>query len=973
MVIQRTPRAPNTLSNAGSSFVAGSGIDAMRNLYAALSSGLARQIALAVTLVTVAVLALAIVAVGHSTQAQHQGQRQQQVDAVATQAALTIRSRIGSAQSIAEILADVNSHFDIRESSLREQVNRSGVFSWAGIARPDASGMASAGQRRFEFSREQLSFIEAGRGAALIAQNPSGTRELYLAQPIGEGLRPQLMILEISGEWLWSPLRALSQDYRIVAFDSGGDRFYASGDHSDETIGLFTRQMRASQSAGKSQAIAWQSDSIAWVGSLTVLPHLQGAGTLDMGIVVGAAGASAAAAYFDALRKIWPAALFAVLLAIAAAAGVAGRHVPTLRQLRRGLTQLTDHETGFVADPQAGTEMRQLVDAFNRSAMIIDRQRSTQKTLAEIDALLIGSVDFETVVDQVLARIRAVTHSSCVGVTLIDSDAGGYGRLFAVSETQEFPVNRVILDSQMTATLCDSKIGLTVVRCEEVRHSFLVPMLGVGAQYFWVWPVMVGDRLVAILAVGYAEAPQLGERVAGYGTECARRLGSSLSTNARSELLYRQAHFDPLTDLPNRLLFRDRLAQELASAANASTRGALLYVDLDHFKKVNDTLGHHAGDQLLSIVAQRLRSCVKDGDTVARLGGDEFAVLLRQVAEPGSASAVSDRIIHALQMPISIAGKDHQVKASIGITLFPDNGSTLEELLRNADLAMYRAKDLGRGGAVFYEAKMARGAKVADSGLYRALKRREFSLYYQPQYSVGDGRLLGVEALLRWQTPKDGMRTSAEFIPAAEESGLIVDLGGWVLEAACLQIAQWRDEGLDPPKVAINLSVQQLRDGNFCSLVRRILERYQLLPGALEFELNEAALTDAESQSTIAELAALQMGLILDDFGTGHTALNNLRRYPVRAVKIDRTFIEEITENPASAAMASTIIVMAHAVNKSVVAEGVETIEQLDFLRERGCDIAQGYYLARPLPAAAMSEMLIGRLPVVQAETAARA
>jgi EAL domain-containing protein (putative c-di-GMP-specific phosphodiesterase class I) len=349
---------------------------------------------------------------------------------------------------------------------------------------------------------------------------------------------------------------------------------------------------------------------------------------------------------------------------------------------------------------------------------------------------------------------------------------------------------------------------------------------------------------------------------------------------------------------------------------------------------------------------------------VARLGGDEFTVILRHVTDAASASAVAERIIQSMHMPVRLGGRDHTVRASIGVTLFPDDGVQLDELLRNADLAMYRAKDMGRGTAVFYNAKMTtRGGRVADSGLYRALKRREFSLYFQPQYSVVDGSLRGVEALLRWQKPRDGLIASADFIPAAEESGLIVDLGGWVLEAACAQISQWREMGVSVPRVAVNLSVQQLRDPGLLPELRRLLERFHVAPAQLAFEVNEAALTDADSQACIEELSALGVNLTLDDFGTGHTALANLRRYPVGTVKIDRSFVEELTVSASAAALASTIIVMAHSLDKHVVAEGVETIEQLDFLRERGCDIAQGYFLARPLSAPGMTELLLGRIP----------
>ena len=278
-----------------------------------------------------------------------------------------------------------------------------------------------------------------------------------------------------------------------------------------------------------------------------------------------------------------------------------------------------------------------------------------------------------------------------------------------------------------------------------------MPLRGLGSEFFWVWPVISNGRLSAVLAVGFREAPTPDPRFARHGSEFASRLAIALSKTARDEHLYRQAHFDPLTGLPNRLLFRDRLTQEVASCAETRTRGALLYIDLDHFKKVNDSVGHAAGDQLLTIIAQRLRACVKEGDTVARLAGDEFTVILRNVTDPESASLVGERIIESVKQPVNLAGRDHYVQASIGIVLFPDDGSSIEELMRRADGAMYRAKDLGRGRAVFYDrALMMNRFETSQSGLYRALRRREFSLFYQPQFESRRrqaGRARGAAAL----------------------------------------------------------------------------------------------------------------------------------------------------------------------------------------------------------------------------------
>jgi diguanylate cyclase (GGDEF)-like protein len=929
----------------------------MHSPRAAIFNGFGRRVALSVAGCGIVLLFAFVWLDARHAQQQSGIQQQQQVERLATQAASAVAGRIRTADVVLHTLAaaDVGS----RASALWVRAETTGMFSWMAVTTPDVSGKAQAGSRQFRLDARELEVVQAGRSVLLSYVGPSPESGLYLARNVLAAGQQRLLLAELASDWLWEPARNSGPGFQLLGLDAEGRMLEGTLENSGALNDLFQRRVSGSGRATGAHPVSWHSGDTAWTGSVAALADLPGVPRAPL-VVVAAVPLSPLTQYLQASSGAYlPLSALAIALALLAGALISASYLPTLRKLRRALVQLPQRRTPLEHDPRASTELSDVVDAFNRAAEIIESQRETACALAEIDTLLIADGEFEYVIDRVLSLVCGVTKARNVGVTLIDSDAEGYGRLFAVSANREFPVNRVVLDDEMATTLLGSRAGLTIMRCEEVRHSFLKPLQLDGAQFFWVWPVVVGDRLAAILTVGYVEPPHNGGHVAGCGTQCAQRLAAVLSSTSRAEQLYRQAHFDPLTQLPNRLLFRDRLAQELTAAVNTPSRGALFYIDLDHFKKVNDSLGHKAGDQLLAIIAQRLKSCVKDGDTVARLGGDEFTVIIRNIQDPGAASAVADRIAQSLALPVSIGGKDHQVRASIGIALFPDDGAQLDELLHNSDLAMYRAKSLGQGAAVFYNPRMSRrGMRVAESGLCRAFKRHEFALYFQPQYAVSDGRLLGMEALLRWQSPRDGVIASVDFIPAAEESGLIVDLGGWVLEAACAQIAQWQVQSTDLPRMAVNLSVQQLRDPGLVPNLRRTLDRFKVAASSIDLELKEAALTDADSHDNIAELVRLGIGLVLDDFGTGLTALNNLRRYPVHTVKIDRSFIEEVAVNPAAAALASSIIVMAHAVGKKVVAEGVETIEQLEFLRERGCDVAQGYYLARPLPAATMSDLL---------------
>jgi diguanylate cyclase (GGDEF)-like protein len=942
----------------------------MRDFLSALNSGIGRRLLGTQSAVIGLVFVAAVMLVGWRSATDQERWQLERLDQAAMRVAAVVDTRLAAADAIATALvASGDSGQD--GAGLRRRLAEARAFRSVQILSAGSPERLSS-----QLDEAERDSILAGGSALLFdAAASSGLAQVYLARATGARSTASIALFELSPEWLWSPVRDLAPDTHLFVYGTRGELLFDAGGTAPELSGLFASELRRSLRPGARRMLSGVSGSEHWSGALAALPLRENFSISPLAVVAADQQVGILAAMRGEAVQLLPLAGLAFLLVLAVSAVNARRYVPMLSSLGGALDRLAAGDLASLPPAEAGDEVQDVVRAFNVAARRLHDERSGMRALAEVDALLLNRSEVEAVLDSLLSRIREVTGCRGVGITLVDADSHGHGRLFVVGRDGGCePVRRVLLDPEMSEVLAASEGGLTIARCEEVRHSFLAPMLATGSQFFWVWPVFADTRLAAILSLGYADAEQLEERVAAYGTACAERLGLALSASARTEALYRRAHFDPLTQLPNRLLFRDRLTQELAAVADGTHRGALLYIDLDHFKKVNDSLGHDAGDQLLAITAQRLRGCVKDGDTVARLAGDEFTVILRQVADPAGARAVAERVIQSLQMPVNIGGRDHQVRASIGVTLFPDDGSEIDELLRNADLAMYRAKQEGRAGAVFFERRMSqRLPRVADSGLHRALKRREFSLFYQPQFSLVDGRLLGVEALLRWQTPRDGLRGPDDFVPAAEESGLIVDIGSWVLEAALAQVAQWRDLGLVPPRMAINVSVGQLRDPGLAGIIRRQLDRHGLPADCIELEFKEAAFTDPEARASIEALTRMGLRLTLDDYGTGYTALTQLRGYPVHTVKIDRSFVDAVPTNAASAKLAETIIEMAHALGKQVVAEGVETVEQLDFLRERRCDVVQGYYLARPLTVADMSEMLHARLPSPQQETAASA
>ena len=421
------------------------------------------------------------------------------------------------------------------------------------------------------------------------------------------------------------------------------------------------------------------------------------------------------------------------------------------------------------------------------------------------------------------------------------------------------------------------------------------------------------------------------------------------------------ANYDPITQLPNRSLFNDRLEHAMRQADRAGTLVALLFLDLDNFKSINDTLGHGQGDELLRQVAARLRATVRISDTVSRLGGDEFTIIIENLVHEDEAARVAVDILQQSALPYRLQANELYVTPSIGIAIYPQDGDGVQDLVMNADAAMYRAKENGRNNFHFFNKEISRGAqeRLELSNLLRgALVRNEFSLHYQPQIAIDNGRVIGFEALLRWHCEARGNTPPNLFIPILEETGLIIPVGEWVLNAACRWAATLDDDGVDPaPSIAVNISARQFRQPDLAGVVARALHASGLAPSRLELEITESSLLDVESHlQTMDSLKRLGVRLSIDDFGTGYSSLSYLKRFPVDRLKIDASFVRDVADDPDDAAIVTTIIGLAHNLDLRVIAEGVENPAQLEFLQAQGCDEIQGYLVARPMPEPDVSE-----------------
>ena len=465
----------------------------------------------------------------------------------------------------------------------------------------------------------------------------------------------------------------------------------------------------------------------------------------------------------------------------------------------------------------------------------------------------------------------------------------------------------------------------------------------------------VEDEAQAILAVKSGAQDYLIKGQTSSSTLC-RAIRYAIERHRATQRITQLAHYDHLTGLANRGLFYERLNCAVARCNRNDMAMALMFLDLDHFKAINDTLGHDCGDSLLKTVATRIKKCIREIDTGVRLGGDEFAVLLEQIVSVEDVSAVAERILQLLAQPIIVNHHQFQITGSLGVTIYPWDSADPQELLVHADAAMYRAKAQGGNNYQFYTAGMKTAGLDGSTlkvELSRALAKKEFLLHYQPQMNLRTKQIIGMEALLRWHHPYQGLIGPNQFIPQAEENGMIIPIGEWVLRAASKQAKYWEKQGFPTPHVAVNLSARQIHQGNLPTLIQDILKRSHLDPENLKLELTETFLiheTD-ETLQTLRELKAMGVHLYIDDFGAGYASLRYLKSFPVDGIKLDQSLIQQLPHSTNDAAIVQAIISLGKALGLQVIAEGVETQEQVDFLEEHGCDAMQGYWIAPPLPA----------------------
>jgi diguanylate cyclase (GGDEF)-like protein len=800
-----------------------------------------------------------------------------------------------------------------------------------------------------------LADLSSARAGASLPSMVTGFRnsaaELVFLRAVSTGAdEVRLLAVKPAAMHLWGAKEDLPFSTDVCVFSVGGDVVYCSqpmssgihGELTSESGRIRTSPFEWEDNDGESQLSAiWQ---LFLVGEFN-------APALD--VVASQPSAHALRSRADFGRIFIPALILVVILVGLLSFNMIGQSLSPLQQLTAAARQVAGGNLLSRVRIRSNDEFEWLGEAFNTMASRIGRQIATLEAMSGIDRLILSGAEFEEVSERVVRHLVGLTGCKAAGIIARDPDTPHWAKMISLYG-EDFVHERISLPMELGHNWCQPR----QVTVEEVSPSvapYKARFLSYNVTNVVLIPVVLDDDLKGILLLGTVGKFNMERDSMQRCIDLAGRFAVALASTEREEALYRQAHFDELTGLPNRQLLKDRLEQQIVQSRRDGEPGALLYLDLDRFKEINDIHGHSVGDVVLTQAAERIVREIRDSDTVSRLGGDEFVVVMPHIHSERQVRLTADRLLERLTESFSVRGNNHFVSASIGIVMFPDDGDSVETLLKNADAAMYRAKEAGRSRFEFFSKKLNAESR-RKIGLERDLRaahfNKELEVYYQPQFDISTGIISGAEALLRWQHAEQGFISPAEFVPLAEDSDLIVNIGRWVIEQTCRDLQRILHKGLHPGSVSINVSTRQLKDSRFVSDVLEPLQRFGIHPGYLQMEVTETAVAQNRDRA-ISLLKALReegVRVAIDDFGTGYSSLSYLQQLPFDVIKIDKSFVERIGAGDPSDNICRTIIKMAHEMDKKAIAEGVEKRAQVDFLRDNGCDFVQGFIYSHPLP-----------------------
>jgi diguanylate cyclase (GGDEF)-like protein len=821
-------------------------------------------------------------------------------------------------------------------------------------------------------------------GLPLILGEPRGglPTRIYLIRRVDRmGHLRGLLVGEISPEFLWGTLdQSMPSPATLISVtDDSGQVLFASTTASQAS----SDELMSQVAPETTETLATPSDQPPFVSAASPILLDEAFAAPVWTLVLSQTRDEVLGPMVEFTKTFLAVVLISSLTVLLLSLSQIRRSLIPLAELQQGTRRIAQRDFASRVRVASQDEFEELATSFNSMATQLGRQFQALSTAAEIDRAVLSATDAAEIVETLLARVRDVFPCSVASVTLIAPN----GSKSLTSVVQDYREDtrrhaRVHLRSADVQDLLDGPEVHLLDPAGGPAPSYLAPLLELQPDAVVVLPLRFQRQLVGIIALGDRDSSVPAEEDQVQVRRLADQVAVALVNAQMLEQVRSLAYYDSLTGLPNRLSYKERLALALEDAHRHGKQVAAFFIDLDHFSRVNDSLGHEAGDQLLQQVALRLRgSCRELEDEVApalealmpdvaRLGGDEFTVLMPGLSDPEDAAKLARRILSSLAHPVRVGDREIFVNASIGIAIYPQDGEDLETLLMHADTAMYQAKEQGGGSYQTYSRSMNATALqrlTLENSLRRAIEREEFELHYQPIIDARTGGTVGAEALVRWRHPELGLLLPSEFIPLAEENGMIVPLGEWVLHRACTDNRAWQSLGLPAIRVDVNLSSRQIRR-SLIQVVGRVLQESSLEARYLGLELTESVLVNyqKEGTDTLHALRAMGLHLSVDDFGTGYSSFSYLKRFPLDTLKIDRCFVREITSHPDDAAITTAMIAMGHALGLKVVAEGVETDAQRLLLRRQGCDEMQGYLFSRPVPGDRLAQFLAGSRPTTR-------
>lgn len=649
--------------------------------------------------------------------------------------------------------------------------------------------------------------------------------------------------------------------------------------------------------------------------------------------------------------------LVSILMALMFSIGHLRRVLRPLQTLRHATREVSDGDLNRQVQISSGDEFEELAQAFNSMTGKLARQFDQREALMGLDRLILSTKDSRRVVNEVLVQAQAFPECEYLLMALEEDDAVALKMVGGgASQTEDLRIHDLEGYRHTLALLDHAEGGVSLAAFPDWLP--LMPVAG-DSDGLLLFPLHVSGLLKGFVLLGTRRGADAEEDDAGWAAQVVGRLSIALTRARWQADLYHQAHFDDLTGLPNRLALKLALGRALERSRRHDTRVALLFIDLDRFKLINDSIGHAAGDVYLQVVAERIRGCIRSEDAVARLGGDEFTIVITDIPPQADLAAevmtVVGRLLATIPKPVSIGRHELRSTMSIGASIFPNDGETIDDLMKQADTAMYQAKRSGGNSFRFYAHEMQAASQQRmelESDMRRALEGDQFLLHFQPQVRNGVDGVHSAEVLLRWNHPEKGLIPPGVFIPIAEESMLIADIDAWVLRSTCRQIRRWRDAGLAPVRLSVNISASQFQNPGFVDLVRQTLETFDVSADQIELEITEGALIDNlnHARTVLQDLGNLGLGLAIDDFGTGYCSLAYLKSMPIDKLKIDQSFVRDITRSSRDAAIVEVILQLSRQLRLQCIAEGVETQAEYDWLVEKGCEVFQGYLFHRPMP-----------------------